>query len=122
MVVVALGMRMRMMLLVPMLLDVNGARLVELPLLGFETVSVLGTVGVRELNIHGVPVLIKLLGEPKDAQRLLRQRGLVVMSAMLFVFVLGLLAPPMDGRGCRLRFEDCVLDVGPQLQERRKIK
>ena len=112
---------MWMMLLVPMLLDVNGTRLVELPLLVFETFSVLGTVCVRELNIHGMPVLIELLGEPKDAQRLLRQWGLMVMSAVLFVLVLGLLAPPMDGRGRRLRFEDRILDVGPQLQEK-KIK
>ena len=75
MVVVGLGMwmRMRMMLLMSMLLDVNHARLVELPFLVFQTVTVLGTICVREFNIHGVPMLIELLGEPKDAQRLLRQ-------------------------------------------------
>lgn len=107
------------MLVVSMLLDANGARLVELPLLLFETVTVLGTICVREFNIHGMPVLIELLGEPKDAQRLLRQWGLMVVGAVLFVLVLGHLPPPMDGRGRRLRFEDRVLDVGPQLQERK---
>lgn len=67
-------------------------------------------------------MLIELLGEPKDAQRLLCQWGFLVMSAMLFVLVLGLLPPPVDGGGRCLGFEDRVLNVGSQLPEKTQGK